>query len=120
MTPRALMGSVAVLAAILVPAAAMAEGINFKPLRDQSRETFKSGAPLETFVGNAAGEGVDGTLAVDPAKPQEAKASVKVDMHQVRTGIEKRDMDMRGKIYLDSTEVDANRWVTFEVKSVEI
>ena len=29
-------------------------------------------------------------------------------------------MDMRGKIYLDSTEVDANRWVTFEVKSVEI
>src|SRR5262245_31766819 len=120
MTRRNLVGLLAVLAAALLPAVAMADAINFKLLRNQSRATFKSDAPLETFVGNAAGEGVDGTLAVDPAKPQEAKGSIKVDMHQVRTGIEKRDMDMRGKIYLDSTDVDANRWVTFEVKSVEI
>jgi polyisoprenoid-binding protein YceI len=107
------------LAAVLVPAAAMADAINFKLLKNQSRATFKSDAPLETFVGNAAGEGVDGTLAVDPARPQEARGNVKVDMHQVRTGIDKRDMDMRAKIYLD-TEVEANRWVTFEVKSIEI
>src|SRR5262245_31123077 len=119
MTRRNLVGLLAVLAAALLPAVAMADAINFKLLRNQSRATFKSDAPLETFVGNAAGEGVDGTLAVDPAKPQEAKGAVKLDMHQVRTGIEKRDMDMRGKTYLD-TEVEANRWVTFEVKGVEI
>jgi polyisoprenoid-binding protein YceI len=109
----------AVLAAVLVPAAVMADTINFKLLKNQSRATFKSDAPLETFVGNAAGEGLDGTLTVDPTKPQEARGAVKVDMHQVRTGIDKRDLDMRGKNYLD-TEVEANRWVTFEVKGVEI
>jgi polyisoprenoid-binding protein YceI len=40
-------------------------------------------------------------------------------MNRLTTGIEKRDADMRGKNYLD-TEVEANRWVTFEVKKVEI
>jgi polyisoprenoid-binding protein YceI len=40
-------------------------------------------------------------------------------MNRVTTGIEKRDADMRSKNYLD-TEVEANRWVTFEVKRVEI
>jgi len=29
---------------------------------------------------------------VDPAKPQDAKGVVKVDMNQVRTGIDKRDV----------------------------
>jgi polyisoprenoid-binding protein YceI len=119
MTRRILMGLVAALVSILVPAAAMADLINFKLLKNQSRATFKSDAPLETFVGNTAAEGVDGTLAVDPARPQEAKGAIKVDMNQVRTGIDRRDGDMRGKNYLD-TEVEANRWVTFEVKSVEI
>ena len=40
-------------------------------------------------------------------------------MNTVKTGIEKRDADMRGKPYLE-TENEANRWVTFEIKSVEI
>jgi polyisoprenoid-binding protein YceI len=40
-------------------------------------------------------------------------------MNRVTTGIEKRDADMRSKTYLD-TEVDANRWVTFEVQKVEM
>ena len=119
MTRRVHVGLLALLAAVLVPAVAMADVINFKLLRNQSRATFKSDAPLETFVGNTAAEGVDGTLTVDPARPQEARGAVKVDMHQVRTGIDKRDSDMRAKNYLD-TEVEANRWVTFEVKSVEI
>src|SRR5436309_1780760 len=53
------------------------------------------------------------------AKPQDAKATVKVDMSRVSTGIEKRDADMRGKNYLD-TEVEGNKWVTFEVRKVEV
>jgi len=98
---------------------AHADVMSFKLLPNYSRATFKSDAPLETFVGNTAAEGVDGTLTLDPARPQIATGSVKVDMNLVKTGIDKRDADMRSKSYLD-TEVEANRWVTFEVTGVEI
>ena len=101
------------------PAVALAEVITFKLLPNYSRATFKSDAPLETFVGNTAAEGIQGTLVVDPLRPQEAKGTVRVDMNLVRTGIEKRDADMRSKNYLD-TEVEAHRWVVFELKNVEI
>src|SRR5262245_8116727 len=104
---------------VVIPAVARAESLNFRLLKNYSRATFKSDAPLETFVGNTAADGIDGTLTVDPARPQEARGTVKVDMNTVRTGIEKRDADMRSKPYLD-TENDANRWVTFEIKSVEL
>jgi polyisoprenoid-binding protein YceI len=98
---------------------ACAETMALKLLPNYSRATFKSDAPLETFVGNTAAEGIAGTLTVDPERPQTATGSIKVDMNLVRTGIDKRDADMRGKNFLD-TEVDANRWVTYEIKSVEI
>jgi polyisoprenoid-binding protein YceI len=101
------------------PLTAAADLMNFKLLTNYSQASFRSDAPLETFVGTSALEGIQGTLAVDPAKPQDAKGSVRVDMNRVSTGIEKRDADMRGKNYLD-TEVEGNRWVTFEVRRVEI
>jgi polyisoprenoid-binding protein YceI len=109
----------AALVVVLAASQAHADAMSFKLLPNYSRATFKSDAPLETFVGNTAAEGVDGTLTLDPAKPQTATGSVRVDMNLVKTGIEKRDADMRSKNYLD-TEVAANRWVTFELKSVEI
>jgi polyisoprenoid-binding protein YceI len=111
-------GAVAVLA-LAGPAAALAETMNFKLLPRYSRATFKSDAPLETFVGNTADTGITATLSVDPVKPQDAKGVVKVDMNQVRTGIDKRDADMRGKPYLD-TDTEANRFVTFQITKVEI
>src|SRR5215510_12997202 len=111
--------SMGLIAGLLLPAVAWADPMNFKLLNRYSRATFKSDAPLETFVGNTAAEGIDGTLTVDPGRPQEARGTVKVDMNTVRTGIEKRDADMRGKPYLE-TENEANRWVTFEIKGVEI
>ena len=101
------------------PLTAATDLMNFKLLTNYSQASFRSDAPLETFVGTSALEGIQGTLAVDPAKPQDAKGSVRVDMNRVSTGIEKRDADMRGKNYLD-TEVEGNRWVTFEVRRVEI
>ena len=117
--PRlATLASVA-LVMVLAASQAHADAMSFKLLPNYSRATFKSDAPLETFVGNTAAEGVDGTLTLDPAKPETATGSVRVDMNLVKTGIEKRDADMRSKNYLD-TEVAANRWVTFELKSVEI
>jgi polyisoprenoid-binding protein YceI len=115
----AAVGPVLGLAVALAPAVAGAEVITFKLLPNYSRATFKSDAPLETFVGNTAAEGIQGTLVADPLRPQEAKGGVRVDMNLVKTGIEKRDADMRSKGYLD-TEVEANRWVTFELKNVEI
>ena len=112
-----------VLATLVVVATSsgpvLAETMALKLLPNYSRATFKSDAPLETFVGNTAAEGVAGTLTVDPARPQAASGAVQVDMNLVRTGVDKRDADMRGKNFLD-TEVEANRWVTFEMKSVEI
>jgi polyisoprenoid-binding protein YceI len=115
------MTALATLALVLglAHAPACAEAITLKLLPNYSRATFKSDAPLETFVGNTAAEGIAGTLTVDPERPQTATGSIKVDMNLVRTGIDKRDADMRGKNFLD-TEVDANRWVTYEIKNVEI
>jgi polyisoprenoid-binding protein YceI len=117
--PRLATFASAALVMVLAASQAHADAMSFKLLPNYSRATFKSDAPLETFVGNTAAEGVDGTLTLDPAKPQTATGSVRVDMNLVKTGIEKRDADMRSKNYLD-TEVAANRWVTFELKSVEI
>jgi polyisoprenoid-binding protein YceI len=109
----------AVVAVATVPVVAAADPISFKLLPRYSYATFKTDAPLETVVGHTADAGLVGELTVDPAKPQGAKGTVKVDMNTVRTGVDKRDADMRGKSYLE-TEVEANRWVTFDVQSVEI
>jgi len=112
----------AVLAGLAVTAAATtaaADALSFKLLPRYSYATFKSDAPLETVVGHTADAGLQGELTVDPAKPQEARGTVKVDMNTVRTGVDKRDADMRAKPYLE-TDVEGNRWVTFDVKHVEI
>jgi polyisoprenoid-binding protein YceI len=109
----------AVVAVAALPVASAAQAISFKLLPRYSYATFKTDAPLETVVGHTADAGLQGELSVDPAQPQATKATVKVDMNTVRTGIDKRDADMRAKPYLE-TEVEANRWVTFDVKRVEI
>ena len=114
--------TVAALAALALAAGATtaaADALSFKLLPRYSYATFKSDAPLETVVGHTADTGLVGELTVDPAKPQAARGTVKVDMNTVRTGVDKRDADMRSKPYLE-TEVEANRWVTFDVKSVDI
>jgi polyisoprenoid-binding protein YceI len=98
---------------------AWAEAMALKLLPNYSRATFKSDAPLETFVGNTAADGIAGSLTVDPERPQTATGSIRVDMNLVRTGIDKRDADMRAKSFLD-TEVEANRWVTYDIRIVEI
>jgi polyisoprenoid-binding protein YceI len=107
-------------AVVSLPAPAAAEPIQFKLLPNQSRATFKTDAPLETIVGNAVGGGLSGTLAVDPSTPQAAVGSIRVDMSAVRTGVDKRDTDMLDTRFLDVAASDANKFVTFEIKSVEI
>jgi len=103
-----------------VPAVVEAESMQFKLLPNYSRAVFRTDAPLETVEGHTVPAGLTGTLTVDPAKPQDAKGSVRVDMSQVRTGIEKRDRDMLDKGFLDVAANESNKFVTFEVKRVEI
>lgn len=119
MTIRVLIGAALLAGIATLPAAATAQELSFKLLPNYSRATFTSDAPLETFVGNTAAEGIEGTLRVDPARPQGARGSIRVDMNQVKTGIEQRDNHMRSNEYLD-TRVEANRWVSFEIRSVEL
>jgi polyisoprenoid-binding protein YceI len=118
--PTVLTGVLAFLVVAGAPLLAGADPITFKILSNPSRATFKSDAPLETFVGNAAGSGIVGTLTVDPARPQGATGQVKVDLNTVSTGVAKRDADMRDKPYLETEASEANRWAVFDIKSVEI
>ncbi len=109
----------AALSAAVWPLAAPADPIAFKLLPTNSRATFKADAPLETIVATTAGEGVTGSLIVDPEKPQGAKGSVKVDLASLNSGVGKRDEDMRGERYLDTAN-PANRYAVFDIKSVEM
>lgn len=112
-------GALAVLALTLAPVPAIAQQMSFKVLPSPSRATFKTEAPLETVIGNTAGPAVSGTLMGDSTKPQAATGTIRVDLTTLKTGIEKRDADMRTKDYLD-TENEANRYAVFELKGVEI
>ncbi len=116
---RFVTGALAALALTLAPVPAIAQQMSFKVLPSPSRATFKTDAPLETIIGNKAGSAVGGTLVGDPTKPQAATGTIRVDLTTLKTGIEKRDADMRSKDYLD-TENEANRYAVFELKGVEI
>jgi polyisoprenoid-binding protein YceI len=101
------------------PVTAAAEQMTFKVLPSPTRATFKTEAPLETVIGNTSGPAITGTVTGDPSKPQMATGSIRVDLTTVKTGIDKRDADMRNKDYLD-TDNEANRYAVFELKGVEI
>jgi polyisoprenoid-binding protein YceI len=119
MNARTLLCFTAALALACSPLMAGAQQMSFKVLPSPSRATFKTDAPLEAVIGNTSGPAISGTLTGDPAKPHLAKGLIRVDLTTVKTGIEKRDADMRGKDYLD-TESEANRHAVFELKGVEM
>jgi len=119
MTRRLSLMTSLVLGVALLPLPAPADPIAFKMLPNYSRATFKADAPLETIVGNTAGEGVTGSLTVDPAKPQSAQGTIKVDLITLSSGVAKRDEDMRGEKYLDTAN-PANRYAVFEIKNIEV
>ncbi len=118
---RALSVAVSVaLGVALLPLPVLADPVVFKMLPTYSRATFKADAPLETIVGNTAGPGVTGNLTVDPAKPQTATGTIKVDLSTLSSGVAKRDDDMKGPQYLDTAASEANRYAVFEIKNVEL
>jgi polyisoprenoid-binding protein YceI len=86
-----------------------------------SRATFRTEAPLETIVGTTGGQGaVTGSIRLDPARPQDARGTIRVDLNAVKTGIDRRDAQMRSNTFLDSEANEANRWAVFDVTGVEI
>ena len=119
MTPRTAFAFLVVLMLAAAPVTAAAQQMSFKVLPSPSRATFKTEAPLETVIGNTSGPAITGTVTGDLSKPQMATGSIRVDLTTVKTGIDKRDADMRSKDYLD-TDIEANRYAVFELKSMEI
>lgn len=118
MKSRIALCSLAALVLAIAPIPAIAQQMTFKVLGN-SRATFKTEALLETVIGNTSGPAVSGTLMGDPTKPQAATGTIRVDLTTLKTGIEKRDADMRTKDYLD-TDIEANRYAVFELKGAEI
>ncbi len=119
MKERLILRSLAALTLALAPASALAQQMSLKVLPSPSRATFKTEAPLETVIGNTSGPAITGTLTGDPTKPHLATGIIRVDLSTLKTGIEKRDADLRGKDYLD-TDIEANRHAVFELKSAEM
>ena len=113
------LAAIAAALGLSTPLSAFADAIAFKLLPTYSRATYKTDAPLETIVGTTAGAGLSGALTLDPAKPQGARGTVKVDLNAVSSGVAKRDEDARSANYLD-TGNEANRHAVFEITSIEV
>ena len=121
MPGRRLAATLALLLAVAAgPTLAGADTGTFKVIYT-SRATFRTEAPLETIVGTTAGEtAVSGAVTLDPARPHEARGTIKVDLNALRTGIDQRDVAMRGKAFLDSETSEISRHAIFELKGAEI
>ena len=118
MNSRIALSLLAVLVLAIAPIPAIAQQMTFTVLQ-YSRATFKTEAPLETVVGTTSGPAVTGTLTGDLAKPHLATGTIKVDLSTLKTGIERRDSQLRSKDYLD-TDIEANRYAVFELRGVDI
>ena len=106
------------LALAHVPTWVLAEQMTLRVL-PYSRVTFKTEALLETVIGNTSGPGITGTVTGDSAKLQDATGAIRVDLSNLRTGIERRDADMRSQKFLN-TEDEADRYAIFELKGIEM
>jgi polyisoprenoid-binding protein YceI len=120
MYSRIIHSLIALLLGLTLPALGEAAPLTFKLLPTYSRATFKSDAPLETIVGTTAGPAVEGRLMVDPADPTTTRGTIRVDLSALRSGVEKRDADMRGKDYLDVEGGEQNRYAVFTLTGVTL
>jgi polyisoprenoid-binding protein YceI len=102
---------------LAVPAAATAAPRTFElHPTGTSRVMFESDAPIESIVGVTTA--TTGTLTVDLDKPaSSASAEVKVDLRELKTGIDKRDADMRSSSFLDT---DKHPHARFKLTRIEV
>jgi polyisoprenoid-binding protein YceI len=79
----------------------------------EGKVQFVSDAPLEKFTGQ--NEKVSGSVTVDPAKPADAKGTVKIDSTAWKTGIDLRNEHIQSDSWLDAKKFP---FATFEITKV--
>ena len=100
LTPRLVATALVVVSLLACWGAVGAEPWTFS-INYTSRATFKTEAPLETVIGTTGGaEAVTGQVILDPARPQDVKGTIRVDLNALKTGIDRRDAAMRSKNFM--------------------
>ena len=79
----------------------------------ESRIQFVSDAPLEKFTGTSSK--VSGDIKVDPNKPADTKAEIKVPVSSIKTGIELRDNHLQADNWLDAKKFPDAKFVITKV-----
>jgi polyisoprenoid-binding protein YceI len=108
---RLLGAASAFVLSVAVASSALAQAKTYTITEGQVQ--FVSEAPLERFTGKNTK--VSGTVTVDPAKPTEAKATVKIDATGFKTNIELRDEHLQSDSWLDAKK---HKEAIFEVTKV--
>ena len=58
------------------------------------------------------------TVTGDPARLQDARGTIRVDLATLHTGIDRRDAQLQSKEFLDTAD-EVDRYATFELKGIE-
>jgi polyisoprenoid-binding protein YceI len=81
-----------------------------------SKIQFVSEAPLEKFTG--ASTGLSGELKLDPAKANEAKGDIKVEVKTIKTGLSLRDEHLHAENWLDAAKFPEAKFVISKITGV--
>jgi polyisoprenoid-binding protein YceI len=74
---------------------------------------FVSDAPLEKFTGKSTS--LSGTIDVDPAKLDKAKAEIKADVATIKTNVALRDEHLAGENWLDAKKFPQAKFVITKI-----
>jgi polyisoprenoid-binding protein YceI len=83
----------------------------------ENKIQFVSDAPLEKFTGTSGK--LSGEIKVDPNKPADTKAELKVPVSSIKTGIELRDEHLQKDNWLDAKKYPDIKFVITKVTGVE-
>jgi polyisoprenoid-binding protein YceI len=83
----------------------------------ENKIQFVSDAPLERFTGTSSK--ISGEIKVDPNKPADTKAELKVPVASIKTGLELRDGHLQGDTWLDAKKFPDAKFVITKVSGVE-
>jgi polyisoprenoid-binding protein YceI len=111
---RLLGAASAFVLSVAVASSALAQAKTFTIT--EGKVQFKSEAPLETFTG--ANTKVSGTVTVDPAKPTDARAEIKIDSTGWKTNIALRDEHLQSDSWLDAKKYKEATFVVTKVTGI--
>lgn len=115
-----LIGSVALMMALVVPVSARAQSktsFNVEDPMKRNTVTFKSVAPLEDIIGTS--NEISGTLEFDPAKPEAGGSGMlSVPVASLDTGIPLRDEHLANDQWLNAAQYPNITFKIVDVKDV--